>query len=106
MNRFYFGVGLVVSVILCVAWSIRTNVELVMELKTRDAELYRKLGSPSLMGYEWVGFPGNKAYAEWLRRVERTDPSSRYAGMARKLKILRRGFYALWVFALVLAFAP
>lgn len=105
MSAFGIGIGLLVVTLLCVALSIRTNVELVLELRTHDRMLYERLGEPGLIGYEWVGLPGNRAYSAWLRDVAAADPASRYSAQARRLRTLRVLFYACWLSALVIAFA-
>jgi hypothetical protein len=105
MSLFGIGVGLLVVILLCLALSIRTNVELVLELQARDKPLYEKLGEPRLIGYEWVGLPGNKAYSTWLREVAAAEPESRYSVLARRLNVLRIAFYVCWLSALVVAIA-
>lgn len=83
MSFLGIGVGLVVVTLLCVALSVRTNVELVPELRARDKTLYEKLGEPRLIGYEWVGLPGNRAYSAWVRDVAAADPASTYSALDR-----------------------
>jgi hypothetical protein len=99
------GIGLLVVVgLLCIALSIFIDIALVFELKSQDKTLYESLGQPRLIRYDWTALPRNKAYSAWLRDVA-ADPTSRYSGRARLIKVLRTVFYVCWFAALLVALA-
>jgi hypothetical protein len=101
---FWVGIGFSVMALVCMALSIRTNLELVLGLRAYDRALYESLGEPRLIGYEWTAWPKNRAYSTWLRQVA-MEPTSRYARRAKLLRVLRMAFYACWLAVMIIAFA-
>jgi len=88
MSLFSVGLVLVVAILLAVGASLKTNIELVLKLKAVSKRYSTQLGSPRLIGYEWVALPGNKEYSRWLRHVAAVGDVSPYSVLAPEVGLL------------------
>ena len=77
----------------CVVAGLWTHAEIVTLLRTRAPQIYRELGNPRLIGYDWVAWPKNRDYSEWLHRQAASGEVGEFSHLSRRLSRIKGAYY-------------